>query len=182
MITDNDIDIIVASLVGDDDFVAAMLDEPDTWETNYRDMIASMLGEEAAALDEEDLLEIKESVEDVITADAMADDAAYGDQAILDEADRIADENATGFDQHTKDMMHAAQEVAKAIASGNEGSATVKVEENDSDSAPDKVTVEENKDAGNSDLQEMNDEAGDMSNDAKNSVNSIARHLSEYRW
>ena len=185
MITDDDIDIIVATLVGDDDFVADMLDEPDMWENNYREIIASAVGEEAGMLDEEDLLEIKESVEDVVAADALADDAAYDDEKELDELDAEADRNATGFDQHTKNVMHAAQEVAKALASGDEGTASVKVQENDGDDAPDRVVIEDvpsGSEEKEDDIIDNNDESGDISNDAKNSIGSIAKHLSSYRW
>lgn len=183
MITDDEIDTIVAALVCDEELMAAMLDEPDMWESNYKEIIDAQLGEEAAQLDEDDYIEIKECVEDVVTADAMADDAAYDDEKLLDEVDKIADENASGFDQHTKNVMHAAQEVAKALASGDEGAASVKVQENDKDGTPDRVVVEDVKaDSSDDDLLEKNDEAGDMSNDAKNSISNIARHLSDYRW
>lgn len=187
MVTDEDIDIIVATLVGDDELVSAMLDDPETWESDYREIIAAAVGDESVQLDEEDLLEIKESVEDVVAADTMADtDAMDVDEDVLDQVDALADQHATGFDQHTKNVMHAAQEVAKALASGDEGTASVKVQENDEDGAPDRVVVEdvpaETEAEDEDDLLEENDEAGDISNDAKNSTNSIAKYLSDYRW
>ena len=130
-------------------------------------------------LSEEDIDEAMEVLEALKGMDAEAKDNITNTEP-GDAAERIASDN-----------MDDAEQAAAKMADEDDSEVTVTEEDKDSDGDMDKVTIKKEEPEDDMSLTDeersaldayMNGESGDTPHDAENSTNSIAQHLSQYRY